>query len=563
MRYHTSKLSTILIAGVLALRIFNAASATAAGSGFFRTLPIDTPPKGTMRLWNATYYAPVTVNPVLSGTYGISDAHILSSVTGGALGITDRIALTGTVPFYVDTFSQNGRSGDKTGPGDASLGLLMALSRAGEERGMSIGTLVTIPERFGYGDEPLGFRTFSPGRLGFAVQFSAGVPVTFLESRFSLSWHRFPGVDDPPAAVDGDLFYDTGNGFVGMGAADAAGRASTIYQDHAAASFGVAIPVLSWLAGTVEVSAVRFTEKPKRDTIVRVIPGVRLGRRDGFNLGVGIDMGMGGNVPDRTWLMQFTIPTFSPSSVIAAGRAKREISDRMRARNALVAVEPFTKSDITYLYERTLKDAVLRELETTDLFTVASERTVSEAMARGDLVAVPDSPSRIGVRLGSQYLITADVDKYSVRRSSSFTIPYLIGFPETVFSLTVRASVTDLSTGEKRDLGQIDAVVYHPRGVLLFPAGASSDLVYLTEPERRSMERDLANRWTARFNARIMERLEWFGWEPRRTEHGGAEDVKGKAVSKTADSSLISPCPPRRRRRRAPALWCRPIPGTA
>ena len=98
---------------------------------------------------------------------------------------------------------------------------------------------------------------------------------------------------------------------------------------------------------------------------------------------------------------------------------------------------------------------------------------------------------------------------------------------ETVFSLAVRASVTDLSTGDRRDLGVIEAVVYRPRGVLFFPAGESSDLVYLSEPERRTMERDLADRWTVRFNDRIMERLEWFGWEPRRTEPDGAEDVKG------------------------------------
>ena len=198
-----------------------------------------------------------------------------------------------------------------------------------------------------------------------------------------------------------------------------------------------------------------------------------------------------------------------------------------RSRNSLVAVANFSKSDITCLYEDELKNSFSKRLESMGVMEVIGDNTVQKAFSRMELVPGEDSPERLGIRLGANYLIDTDISEYAIARTSSFTIPLIIRFPKTVFILAARASVTDLVTGEKHDLGVISASVKKSRGVNFFPRGASSDLTYLSEPERRIFEKELIENWVEKFNDVIIENIRVFGWEPKRTEISGDEEKSG------------------------------------
>ncbi len=518
-----SRTVSILTVGLLAACI----GAARAETGFFRVQPVVTPARGMVRITNTSFYSPVTPNAYLRTRYGLADEHVFSTVSAADVGVTDRIALTGTLPFYADTFTQSSRSGRKTGPGDVSAGFRMRVGGSGTIPVMSIGALVTVPERFGYGNEPLGFRTFSPGKPGYSLRLAAGLPIPRIESRLSLSYHGFPGKKPPTETLATDVFYDTGNGYAGIGAPDADGRAALLRQDHAIASLGVAVPVKSWAAATLEFTAARFTEPPVRDTIMHLTPGVRLGRVNGFNLTAGIDFGIAGPVPDRTVVLQVTIPGFSPTAAIAPIIPKPAVPDHARAENALVAVGSFRSTDGMFPYERELKEVFRTHLEAADLFAITPDDVVDDAFSRAALVPVRESVGRLGVRLGSEFLITADISEYYIRRTTGLAIPFVVGFPKTVLTLRAHAKVTNLVTGEIADLGDIEAAVTRDRGVLFFPAGPSSDLEHLTEPQLRQAERELVDRWTTGLNDRILEQIDFFGWEPERTKVEGAEDVKG------------------------------------
>ena len=93
--------------------------------------------------------------------------------------------------------------------------------------------------------------------------------------------------------------------------------------------------------------------------------------------------------------------------------------------------------------------------------------------------------------------------------------------------LSAQASVSDLVTGKTHDLGLISASVTRPRGVNLFPYGASSDLVHLTDPVKKLMEKRLIDSCVDQFNEAVLNNLEFFGWEPKRTKPGGDEDESG------------------------------------
>ena len=90
-------------------------------------------------------------------------------------------------------------------------------------------------------------------------------------------------------------------------------------------------------------------------------------------------------------------------------------------------------------------------------------------MQQQKLIPVKDTPTELGVRMGASYIINTDISSYDVTRTSSFTIPLIIGFPQTDFFIKAHASVTNLVTGEKHDLGIITATVFKKRGLNLFP----------------------------------------------------------------------------------------------
>lgn len=514
--------------------IFTAAMLTGANgfaldSGLFRTIPVHTPEKGSVWIQNTSFYAPIDINPVLKNTYGVTGSKVFTSMTRASLGITNRIALTGSIPYYADRFSQHGDHGHKTGPGDVAVGLRMSLAPSGGFfRSVTFGGGVCIPEEMGYGTEPLGFRTFSTGEFAYTGELSAGFSIKRVEGYLSASYHDFSNAERPSKAYGADVFYESSYGYLGIGKEDASGKASVIYQNHYIATAGVAYPIRTWFSGIMEVSTASFIGNPKRDTIVRIAPGVRLGNPQRIHVNTGMDFRISGDIPVHTVMMQVTIPFLRPRDLIRRPATKEPVpKELIRSRNSLVAVNNFSKSDIRFLYEKDLKHAFLNELKSMGIMDIVKEERVDASVSRSRLVPGADSHQRLGVRLGANYLINTDIANYSIERGSSFAIPFVVGFPVTTFSLAANASVTDLVTGKTHDLGVISVSVKQSRGVNLFAHGKSSDIVYLTEPERRIKEKELIDRWVERFNEVIIEHIDVFGWEPKRTEIRGDEETKG------------------------------------
>ncbi len=497
-------------------------------TGLFRTLSAGTPERGTIWVSNSAFYAPIEANSVLKDRYGVTKSDVMSSLTHASLGLTNRIALTGTFPFYADMFSQGSRSGEKTGPGDVAVGLRMSLKPRGPMRSITVGGGVCIPEEMGYGAEPLGFRTFSTGELAYNAEMSFGFAVKSAEAYVSGIYHASPNVKPPSVIRSGDVFYESAYGYLGIGRADADGRAEVIFQDHVILTTGFAVPVRPWVSGLFEVSAAKFIEKPRRDTIMRAASGVRVGKTGGFNVSTGIDFRLSGDIPSHTYLLQVTIPFLKPRDLLRKPLPAEPVrKDLVRSRNSLVAVNDFGKSDLTFPYEKEVKNAFLRELESMRIMDIVSEERVNTANARMRFVARKEGSERLGIRLGANYLINADVSEYSVERSTQRAIPLVLDFPQTTLSISANATVTDLVTGKTHNLGNITASMKKSRGMRFFPQGPSSDLVYHSEPERRIYEKELIDLWVKQFNQVIIDNLDVFGWEPKRTELRGDEETKG------------------------------------
>ncbi|MBT4485524.1 MAG: hypothetical protein HOC71_17795 [Candidatus Latescibacteria bacterium] len=497
-------------------------------AGLFRTIPIDTPKQGILWISNASFYSPITANNVLRETYGIKDSHILSSMTDISLGIVNHVALTGKIPFYADLFSQDGKNGQKSGAGDVSLGLRTSFLRNKSViRGFSFGVGASIPEKFTWGEEPLGYRTFSTGELIINAEMSLGLKYKILDGYLSTAYRRFPNTPKSKKANAEDIFYDSGYGFLGIGMPDEEGRADVIFHDHLTFTFGTAVPIKPRISGLVEINSTAFLGKPGYKAIVSVAPGFRLGHAERLHINAGIDFRISGPIPDRTYLIQLSLPFIKPTPLKVPGLKKPTPREMARSKNSLVAVANFSKSDIACLYEDALKKSFCKRLESMGVIEVIGDNIVQKSFSRMELVPGEDSPERLGTRLGANYLIKTDISEYAIGRKSSFTVPLVISFPKTVFMLSARASVTDLVTGEEHDLGIISASIKKSRGVNFFPLGASSDLIYLSEPERRIFEKKLIENWVENFNDIIIENIRVFGWEPKRTEIKGDEEKSG------------------------------------
>lgn len=516
------------IIAIISLAMLLAANYSSAGdSGFFRTVPVETPDRGILRMSNTSFYSDITVNDVLIQRYGVKDTRIFSSITEFELGITNSLAFNGSLPYYADLFSQGSKSGKKTGAGDVVLGFRLARKMDNTMfRGFSFGSKIRIPEQLGYGPEPLGFRTFSYGEFAYSIEASTGFRFKIMDWSLSVSVIQFPRAVKTDSVFTTDVFYDTGYGYMGIGKPGASGLAEGILQDQLNVSLGAVFPIRSWFSGILELNSTSFIEKPKRENIVTLAPGFRIGKADGFNLSVGMDFALSGSIPDKTFMFRFRIPTLSARGIKEL-LIKERIGEEVRSRNALVAVKDFSKQDITYFYEKDLKNALQSYLSARGLMDIVPGEKVDMAFHQKTLVPLPEKLQQLGVRLGANFLINAEIIEFTADRSSSFTIPLLISFPQTIFSLSVQASVTDLVTGEVHQLGVIPASVIKPRGVNFFPFSASSDIIYISEPERRIAERELIDRWVEEFNNVIMDNIEIFGWEPKQTEIKGDEETEG------------------------------------
>ncbi|MBN1294930.1 MAG: hypothetical protein JXB48_24045 [Candidatus Latescibacteria bacterium] len=511
--------------------IMQSGIAVSAETGLIRTIPVDTPKKSVLRISNSTFYSKIKANDILIQRYGVTKSHIISSLTDIEFGITDYFAIVGSLPYYADLFKQGNRSGEKTGGGDIAAGFRFAyVLQESMFRGISFGSRFLIPEKLVYGQEPLGFRVFTSGELGYSIEGSLGLNLKYLDGYASMAMQKFPKSPAADIAYPQDVFYDTGFGYRGIGVSDQTGYAPTLFQDQIHVSFCGIAPLKSWLAIFAEYSSTAFTSRPQREEIERIAPGLRIGKPDKFNASIGIDIAMSGPIPDKTFLFRLHIPSVSPRGIKEALGGIKKVPDlgkQIRSKNTFVGITDFEKSDLTYLYEKELRDSFQKQLDAFGVLKVVPGKKVDTALHQQTLIPVKDTPTQLGVRMGAGYIINTDISDYNVTRTSSFTIPLVIGFPQTDFSIKARASVTDLVTGEKHDLGIISATVYKKRGVNLFPYGASSDIDYLSEPERRVMEKELVDLWVKNFNDRINERLDLFDWDPKRTILRGDEDVSG------------------------------------
>ncbi len=503
-------------------------------AGLFRSVPVDTPRLGVLRAVNSTFYSRLKVNSILVNDYGVENTRVLTSATRLELGLPWSMALTATIPYYADLFSQQGKSGHKSGAGDIDAGLRISFGRGRTGNRYGLAVKMLIPEELGYGAEPLGFRTFSTGETGYALEAGTRLRSRFADFYLSAATYRFP--DAPTLAHNpGETFYDTGFGYRGIGPADQTGFAPTVFLDQVQISAGGAVSLRRGITGLLEFHAASFSGTPARDTILRLTPGVRLGKEEGLNASVGMDIGLAGPVPGSSFLFRLSIPSLSPRELgRGLGIVKKAPAERqIRARNTLVAVPEFSGTGHTLFDDRNLRYAFQQALGSLQIMQVVPEERVDRAFRQGALAAVKDSHGDLGVRIGAEYLIRAEIIDYRSMRAARFSIPFILRFPTTEITLIARASVSDLATGKQHDLGVISATVVKERGMLLFPTGPSSDLTYLSEPEMRIMERDLTNRWIDAFNTRIQERLDLFDWEPRSMEDSENEKSGDERVVRT------------------------------
>ena len=503
-------------------------------NGFFRSIPVDTPQKGILRVSNSSYYSKIQANDVLIQKYGISKSTILSSITNLEVGVTNYLSVTGTLPYYADMFSQGGRTGEKTGGGDISAGVRFAYTP--EEsilHGVSVGGRALIPERMVFGQEPLGFRTFSSGKQGYALEASIGARLKFIDTYFSASMFSYPGASQPDSALQSDVFYESGFGYRGIGQGDNAGYSLQLYHGQLRLTGGGMVPIRSWMSGFVEYDHTMFLSGPSRDSITRFTPGIRIGNTERIHASIGINVAINGPIPDKTYQFKLTIPTFSrrklkkPSEIKEKMRRIPGQGEQARAQNMFVAVKKFEKSDNTYVYENELRGSFEKQLNGLGVFNVVPGSHVDKVFTQRSLVPLTEKSTELGVRLGASYLINTDIFDYSIVKKSRFTIPLIVGFPGTLFSIKARASVIDLVSGQTHDLGVIEANVMQPRGVRFFPLGESSDIVHLSEPEILTAKGKLIDSLVHNLNNNIIERIYLFDWDPKRIIIRGDEETNG------------------------------------
>ena len=93
MRKYTIVLIAVALAG-----LFAADAVFAGDPGLFRTRLADAPERGVLRMSGTSFYSGIPVNDVLKTRYGVTDAHIFSSVFAYELGVTDFLTFDGSLP---------------------------------------------------------------------------------------------------------------------------------------------------------------------------------------------------------------------------------------------------------------------------------------------------------------------------------------------------------------------------------------------------------------------------------------------------------------------------------
>ncbi|MFC1511638.1 hypothetical protein ACFL5H_00385, partial [Candidatus Latescibacterota bacterium] len=255
--------------------IFATDAVFAGDPGLFRTRLADAPERGVLRASSTSFYSGIPVNDILKTQYGVTDAHIFSSMFTYELGVTDFLTFDGSLPYYMDRFKQGDRAGKKTGAGDVVLGLRYSRVIPGDFlSGFSVGTHLRIAEQLGYGPEPLGFRTFSYGKPAYSIDLATGFHLPRMDMNVSLSLLRFPNAAQADSAYATDAFYDTGFGYMGIGRPDQTGLAEGLFQNQFHTSVGLSM--------LLEFSSTSFVGEPGRDGIMTLAPAVRLGTTDGL-----------------------------------------------------------------------------------------------------------------------------------------------------------------------------------------------------------------------------------------------------------------------------------------
>lgn len=514
----------IQILSIVIITFAAVTSCIAWESGLFRPTPVTTPGKGLFQVSNSSFYSSLEANSVLKTKYGINSSHIYTNLTEAQAGITDNIALTGGFPYYQDLYNRSAGNGRKSGPGDVSVGIRASFKPEGEYlKFLSFGSTMVFPEKFGYGNEPLGYRTFSSGKFAIGIDTSAGYKFSFFQGYLSGALRTYPGAKNISIAHASDTFYDSGFGMLGIGSSDDTGLSTVIMQDQVQLSAGAVIPFTKNIAGLVELSTVKFLEKPIRKDIIRLAPGIRFGNPEKIYLSAAVDMGISGDMADNIFLLKVGIPSISPKKIKDRITGQSSRLKAPRAKNALVAVPEFTSSDIKFLYEKEIKDSFINKLSSMNYLDMTNGEKTHKAFQQMELVPRKDSLRQLGVRLGANYIINADIFDYSVKRISSLNLPLIISVQKSIFSLSARASITDLITGNVYDMGVITATVSKPRGVNYFPVGGA-DISFLSAPETRAMERELIDKWVDNLNGIIIKNIKVFGWEIKEDKKAGDVD---------------------------------------
>jgi len=508
------------------LLLFIAAFPSGSNAELFRTLAVETSHPGNIRMVNTMFYSKIPVNETLVTDYAVEQPRVLTNIATLELGMSRNLAVTIAIPYCADLYTQRNKRGYKGGVGDIVAGLRIAVAgNGGNESRFGFGARILIPEQIGFGSEPLGFRRFSNGEFGYALESAARLRKGFTHWYAAASLYRFPGAPEAAGENPHEIFYDTEFGYRGIGKPDPAGFAPPLFIDQLHMSAGGAIPLRRGISGFLELHAAAFLENPKRGAIMRLTPGVRLGSPESVNAALGLDIRLSGPVPHAALIMKCSIPSFSPREIRkASGQEKRASNDEQnRSRNAMVAVREFSGSGATLFDDRNLRTACVNALGSLEIMNMIPEERVDVALIQEKLAPAKDSPQHFGMRIGANFVIDAEIISYRAERKSRFSIPYLIRFPANDFSLSVRANVLNLASGKTHDLGIVSAAITKKRGVLFFPGDLSSDLRYFSEPETRIFERELSDRWVDAFKIRVMERIDLFEWEPKRALRNPSE----------------------------------------
>ena len=506
-----------------------------AETGLFRTKSAYIPPRGLARFTGFGYLTSFEPNSVLK-SYGVTNTQIATTGLEFTSSLNDYIALVGEIPFYHDMFKQKGNKGQKTGPGDMTLGMQISLPfKKFYINQLGIRGVGIIPAKIGKTPEPFGFRNFASGRAGMGLDALIDLDIYGLKAYLNGGYRNFGDKRAIPAEISTEIFYDSMYGLLGVGASDNSGKSATIFQDQLRFGIGLSVTITPKMGMLLEIDQTTFVRGPKREPVMRIVPGFRIGRTDGFSLMLGMDSRISGHIPSHTLAMRLDMPNISPRSLkrfLQILTRKRIPNDRfILSRNWKVAVMEFNNESSRFQRADELYDAFTKKLQSTGHFRVINTGKIKELVSKKRMSRATNEtrlPGNMAREMGADYLITGTVIEYKVTREQGFGIPYLLRFPKTTKKIDVLTGVIDLATGEVKNTGIVTAKLSTRRGFRLFPINASGDIEYLSMPQNIKLEKELIDTWAKDCVKNLFDNLDWFMWPVKGERKEVVEDTVGR-----------------------------------